>query len=285
MSEHTPAPSHGGPEHPGAAGKLGKLGTKVGGLPVWAWGSAVLGGLVIAWYIRGRSSSAAPTDPTTADVLTAESPGTGGAGYSSGGYSLPTTTPTDTSGGGGSSAGGSTSDPASTDPGTTDPTATDPGYDYTDGYDTADPVTLSDNDWRVAMIRAMVAAGHSPITAEQALSSYLGGKPLTQAQAQVLNQAMTATGPRPDAAPTPSVIPQAKPKPKPPVHTPTHTKAPAPKHKPAHKPAHHTTPAAHHPSHHPLSTRDHGKAPHHPEPHHPAPHHPAPHHKPKKGHK
>lgn len=194
-------------------GASNMLTKKIGPLPGWAW-FALIGILVIAVFMRQRNSAPRASANYVADVVP-DSTGIAGAG--------PGTVPQST-------------------------------YDGINLTSNGRPLVQDNGSWAMLASNALVSRGkHSASDVSNALDKYLSGKPLTQAEAAIVNLAIQEYGqppsgvlginiiqPKPVAKPTPKPVvkpapkPVAKPTPKP-VAKPKPVVKPKPK--PVAKPA------------------------------------------------
>lgn len=135
---------------------MDRLTDKIGGVPVWVWG-VIIGGLVVVWtWVSRRGSSGAAPASGAANISSEEATALNGAlqGLSSGSNPL-------TSG---------------------VPSAAEPGE------------TRSNDWWLNQSLVHVLSLGASPLTAQRALQKYLQGQPLTEAEAKIINQAVTKYG-------------------------------------------------------------------------------------------
>lgn len=159
-------------------GPAGALGRKIGPLPAGAWVAAIVAGVGIAWYLRGKSPASSATSATD---------GTGDFGQG-----LDNTMP-----GAGNLAGVDSNPTASL--------GLDGGY-----------AAYPDNDsWASAAWMRMYAKGYAALATKQALDAYLNGSQLTASQAAMIDVAIQLTGPppitppQPDEGQTPAPVPPA----------------------------------------------------------------------------
>lgn len=162
-------------------------------MPVWMWGVAVVVGVLIARKVKsaglfgGAAPDASTSDGTDPSSLDALGTATLGLG---GAVNV-----------GDGTAGGS--------------------------FDAGTAGTLTDNDaWRKAADNYLTSAGYDSLAAARAIDAYLGGDPLTPAQAIMVEAALRRLGATPETVPpplsvpppivpSPPVKPPTKPKPKP----------------------------------------------------------------------
>lgn len=163
------------------------LGRKIGPLPLAGWLAAIGGGLAISLYLRRHQAAAAPADPgTVAPGTSGMTDGTGGAAVSDPSYAGNVSAPT--------------------------------GYDSTGT--TAAPLE-NNGQWRQQAVKWLVGNGSGGIAAEIAVGNYLSGGTLSLDQADMVNKAVAAIGPTPEAVPSINVA-----APTPPAPTPTPNAAP-----------------------------------------------------------
>ena len=144
------------------------LSQKVGPLPLWGWGGAVLLGLGYEYYKSKKAASSTAATPTS---LTANGGTTTDSGYST------ATTP---------GVGGAASLTADQFPSVT------PG--------TSAPQT--NTDWTNLAQSILVGRGYDPFAVATALGLYLSGQQLTPAQQDIVSEALRLAG----AAPAPPSI-------------------------------------------------------------------------------
>lgn len=137
---------------------------KVGPLPGWVWVALAVGGYVAYQWYRKRNA------PTTIGTDTSTGTDSGTPSDSTGASSV------DGGLGAGSIDTGVTSAPVTATP--------------------AGPRT--NGDWARMAVAYLVTKGHTPIQASNAVSNYLGRKPLTDNQRQMINQAIRAIGSPPE---------------------------------------------------------------------------------------
>lgn len=155
----------------------GMLGKKIGPLPVAGWAAAIVGGLGISWYLRSRGGGAGGYDASGDDAPAPLAPptGMGGAAVSDGSY-----------------AGG-----------ITPPTSPDNAGEV--------PIVgaiETNAQWRQQAVKWLVGSNKAPaVVAERAAEAYLGGKALDATAVGLINAAIAAIGPTPQAVPPIVVAP------------------------------------------------------------------------------
>lgn len=78
----------------------------------------------------------------------------------------------------------------------------------------------SNDEWRLAVIPLLIAAGFAPLTVDAAVSHYLYGEPLSPSEQAVIAKALQIAGPPPEPVPPPVPGTSSTPVTTPPVRTP-----------------------------------------------------------------
>ena len=157
------------------AGFTDTLGERLGPLPVWAWGGIAGAGIAGVRYVMSRRSGAGDTEapgPSSAPAPAAQSV----AAQSSEAGSF-------------MAAGTYVPPPAAYSPASPDPSA--------------NPIRPADNDEWLATASTLVASGGSIgyLTVSSALSKYLAGETITEAESRLVEQAIKLAGFPPYPAP------------------------------------------------------------------------------------
>lgn len=102
-----------------------------------------------------------------------------------------------------------------------DNTDTAPGAGNLGAGGSSSPARPTTNDeWRLAVIPLLIAAGFAPLVVDSAVSHYLYGEPLSPAEQSVIAKALQIAGPPPEAVPPPTPGTSSTPTAEPVVRTP-----------------------------------------------------------------
>ena len=140
------------------------------------WAVVIVGGVGVAWLLHRRAVAATANQATQAAADPSAS-----AGYQEGAQGGPGDTP-----------------PGVGNIGDILPPA---GQQY--------PIRTN-AQWRVAAIRALIAAGNGPLASATAVARYLRGRPLNRTDDGLINQAIGLVGPPPVSVPIARQLPAAK---------------------------------------------------------------------------